>query len=93
MDNISDRSFRKLDIEQNSSTTALSGIVNDGTSVELDEVDLRNGIDEFHQTEVKHRLHLVSIVYDQYIEINFFLIDSGFIGYTNGSIEKFPTSR
>lgn len=66
MDNISDRSFRKLDIEQNSSTTALSGIVNDGTSVELDEVDLRNGINEFHQIEVttsSSRFHCIRSIH------------------------------
>lgn len=58
MDNISDRGSRKSsvqlgDTEDNNRSTECIGI---GTTLELtrefDEVDLRNGINEFHQTEV-----------------------------------------
>ncbi len=58
MDNLSDHNLKKSsenvyeNKESSSITTALSGIVNNGTTVELDEVDLRNGFNEFHQIEV-----------------------------------------
>lgn len=92
MDNISDRSFRKstvnvLDNEEDSTSTAISGIVNNGTSVELDEVDLRNGINEFHKIEVTHH-HLHKI---QLIKSIFSSIDSGFIEH--GCIENYQIAR
>lgn len=57
MDNIGDRSSKKstdtvVDIKEND--CASSGIANNGTDDDLDEVDLRNGsITDFHHCEVK----------------------------------------
>lgn len=80
MDNLS---FKKstenvVDNEENSSTTAFSDIINNVTTAELDEVDLRNGINEFHPSEV---LHINPYLSYQFQLINslksFYLIDSG----------------
>lgn len=59
MDTISDHSLKKssenvFDSKESNSTNGLCGIVNNGTTVELDEVNLRNGINECNQIEVFH---------------------------------------
>lgn len=45
-----------FDKEETRNTNKLSGITNNGTTVELDEVDLRNGIKELHQTEAQQTI-------------------------------------
>lgn len=82
MDNISERSFIKstenvCDTEENSSTTGISGIVNNGTTIDSDDVNLRNGINEFHQSEVihissYHPIRTISLTF------SFYLIDLGY---------------
>lgn len=73
MDNLS---FKKstenvIDNEENSSTIALSDIINNGTNAELDEVDLRNGINEFHPSEVYtyQPISPISIPINKFVEI------------------------